>query len=126
MWGRGRPEAARATGPPRQFPLVRRARTPGAALTILDPAPPLLPAAPAAPAEAAATPWAAAGSRSRRRHFPPPGSRESGGGACARRPSGGRGLRSGRSWGAAQAALGLRAGLVGGRLGKTLSSEILA
>lgn len=80
---------------PRQSPLVRRARAPGAALTILGPARPLVPAAPAARAEAAATPWAAAGSRSRRRHFPPPSSRESGGGACALRSARGRGLRPG-------------------------------
>lgn len=74
---------------PRQHPLVPRARTRDAALTILDPAQPLVPAAPAAPAEAAATPWAAAGSCSRRRHFPLPSSREIGGGACAERPWGG-------------------------------------
>lgn len=84
--------------------------------SILGPARPLVPAAPAALAEAATTLWAAAGSRSRRRHFPPSRSRESGGrdlrtalreGAGAEnpnpelqsRPRGGVASR-GQSWGA--------------------------
>lgn len=65
---------------PRQSPLVRRVRVPGAALTILGLVRLLVPAAPAAPAKAAVTPSVAASSRSRRRHFSPPGSRENGGG----------------------------------------------
>lgn len=77
---------------PRQSPLVRR--IPGAELTILGPPRPLVSAVPATLAEAATTLWAAAGSRSRRRHFPPSRSRESGGGTCVLRSARGRGLRT--------------------------------
>lgn len=80
---------------PLQSPLARRTRVPGAALTILGPARPFVPAAPGAPA--AATSWAAASSRSLRRHYPPPNSRESTGGTCAGLSVKGRGLRSGDS-----------------------------
>lgn len=79
---------------PRQSPLA--GRTHAATLTILGLAQPLVPAARAALAEAAATPWAAVSSRSRRRHFPPPLSREKWGEPCVPRSARGRGLRS--SW----------------------------
>lgn len=65
-------------------------------VAILGLAQPLVPAARAALAEAAATPWAAVSSRSRRRHFPPPLSREKWGEPCVPRSARGRGLRS--SW----------------------------